>query len=126
MKDLIIKATKSTPYIEFSAKEHKMRIKGESYPENTYEFYEPIFRWLNEYFLKIESSINFFEFEIIYFNSSSSKVFMDIFDLLERFGENGRKIVVNWQYESENESSFEYGEEFAEEVNILDFNLVEI
>jgi len=126
VKDLIIKATKSTPYIEFSAKEHKMSIKGESYPENTYEFYEPIFRWLNEYFLKIESSINFFEFEIIYFNSSSSKVFMDIFDLLERFCESGKKIVVNWQYESENESSLEYGEEFAEEVNILDFNLVEI
>jgi hypothetical protein len=63
--------------------------------------------------------------EIIYFNSSSSKALMNFFDLLDEAVAAGRKIAVNWIYDAGNESALEYGEEFKEDLESLEFNLVE-
>ena len=60
-----------------------------------------------------------------YFNSSTSKILMDIFDIFEEASESGKNIVVNWLYDSDNEAVQEYGEEFAEDFENLKFNLVE-
>jgi hypothetical protein len=62
--------------------------------------------------------------EIIYFNSSSSKLFFDFFDLLEEASGNGKEIEVNWLYDGENESAEEAGEDFKEDFESLNFNLV--
>ena len=62
--------------------------------------------------------------EIIYFNSSSSKLFFDLFDLLEENNdENG--IEINWIYDEENESALEAGEDFIEDFENLKINLVQ-
>jgi hypothetical protein len=62
--------------------------------------------------------------EIIYFNSSSSKLFFDLFDLLEENMDKS-KIAVNWIYDKENESALETGEEFIEDFEDLQINLQE-
>lgn len=41
--------------------------------------------------------------EITYFNSSSSKLFFDMFDLLDE--NNNDELVINWIYDEENESA---------------------
>ena len=126
MEDLKIEATKHTPEISFYASKNLLEIKGESYPENTSEFYAPVFSWLEEYFKQLGDDSVTVNIEIIYFNSSSSKVLMNFFDLLEDESEKGKRIIVNWRYDKENESALEYGEEFQEDVESLVFNLVEI
>ena len=83
MENLIIEQTKSTPYIFFCAATGKLRIEGESYPENVIKFYTPVLEWLHDYFMtNVKDMV--LEFKIIYFNSSTSKVFLTIFDLLEQ------------------------------------------
>ena len=47
MENLIIEQTKSTPYIFFCAATGKLRIEGESYPENVIKFYTPVLEWLH-------------------------------------------------------------------------------
>lgn len=124
MNDLIIEPTKYTPKITFLFEERILEISGESYPENTAEFYFPVINWLNEFFelKKIQPvTVNFI---IQYFNSSSSKVFMDIFDLMDEKSKAGTKITVNWKYLEEDDNMLEYGEEFQEDVNHLQFNLI--
>lgn len=44
MKLLCIDGSKSTPQIDFNPETNQLRIKGQSYPENAYKFYEPIFQ----------------------------------------------------------------------------------
>ena len=61
--------------------------------------------------------------ELYYFNSSSSKVLMNFFEVLDKAAEQGCNITVNWIYEEEDEDSLEFGEEFAEDVDHLTFNL---
>jgi len=61
--------------------------------------------------------------EIIYFNSSSSKLFFDFFDLLDE-NRKGRELIVNWIYDEENESAEEAGEDFVEDFADLHIQLV--
>ena len=125
MENLNIEATKYTPKIVLNADEGLIEIRGKSYPENTFEFYEPMMKWVEEYFeccAKDETIVNM---EIIYFNSSSSKLFFDFFDLLDENRES-HKIIVNWIYDEENESAEEAGEDFIEDFEDLDIRLTKM
>jgi len=126
MENLIIEPTKCTPAINFNKKNNILEIKGESYPENTSQFYEPVFEWIEQYFHSINIEPVIINIEILYFNSSSSKVLMDLFDLCEEASNEGKSIEVNWRYHEENDMALEYGEEFKEDLEVLNFNLVQI
>ncbi|CAN2041167.1 SiaC family regulatory phosphoprotein domain-containing protein [Candidatus Magnetomoraceae bacterium gMMP-15] len=126
MENLNIESTECTPSIFFDFNNNTLKITGESYPENTSKFYEPIFNWLEEYLEQVKDQTVAMNIEIVYFNSSSSKILMDLFDMLEEEAEQEKNIVVNWYYDKENDMALEYGEEFKEDLESLTFNLVEI
>lgn len=125
MENLIIEETKYTPSINLNAGSGILELIGKSYPENTFEFYKPMMEWTEEYFNGNQQEETTVNLEIIYFNSSSSKLFFDFFDLLEESHNNGKKISVNWIYDEENEAALEAGEDFQEDFEDLKFNLVE-
>ena len=122
MELLKIEETKYTPEIIMNPQNGEISIKGKSYPENTFEFYEPVMKWLGDYFEAAQEK-TIINFEIVYFNSSSSKLFFDLFDLID---ENSSKsdIEINWIYDEENDSALEAGEDFKEDFENLNFNLV--
>jgi hypothetical protein len=126
MENLNITETKSTPKVELNSITNKHYFIGESYPENTKDFYAPIMIWLKEYLSELPSDIEAeFNFEIIYFNSSSSKALMDIFYLIDDYvADEEKSLSINWLYIEENEAAEEYGEEFAEDMECVPFNLV--
>ena len=126
MENLILEPTKSTPLVRFDAGAHSLEIKGESYPENAAKFYSPLFKWLDDYLEAKGGEQTEVNLEIIYFNSSSSKALMNFFDRLEEAAQAGKNIVVNWRYHEENETAQECGEEFMEDLEALNFNMVEI
>jgi len=125
MKTLQIEATKYTPEIALNAETHTLSIKGKSYPENTFEFYEPVIQWLGAYFEQEPLPLTTINMDIIYFNSSSSKLFFDLFDLVEEAQEKGQEIIVNWYYDAENESAQEAGEDFKEDFEDMAFNIIQ-
>ncbi len=122
MENLNIEETKYTPKIILDAS-GTISLVGKSYPENTFEFYAPIMRWIKEYFETSAASTTTVNLEITYFNSSSSKLFFDFFDLLDENNDN-HTIKINWIYDEENESSEEAGEDFIEDFEDLDIKLV--
>jgi hypothetical protein len=123
VENLTIKKTGTSPQIELNAQSNICSIVGESYSDHVYSFYEPVLEWLENYFASLESEA-IFNIELSYFNSSSSKVLMDIFDMCEDAAQEGKNITVNWYYEKDNDALEEYGEEFAEDVEKLKFNIV--
>lgn len=124
MENYLLEATKYTPLISFSASQNQLEISGESYPENTIKFFLPCFNWLKEYLDLVEGETIRLKMDLSYFNSSSSKVFMDIFDLLDAAGKEN-EIIINWYYDPEDEDSLEYGEDFKEDLKTVMFNLIE-
>lgn len=121
MNTLTLEATQYTPFISLDPA-GVLTITGKSYPENTFEFYKPVMAWLESYFDGSPADKTVLNMEIIYFNSSSSKLFFDLFDILD---ENREKcsIEVNWLYDADNESALEAGEDFIADFENLTINL---
>ena len=123
MDNLQIKATERSPEIDFRFDERVFAIKGESYPEDVSSFFGPVteklFAWLDQ----LSDAAVEFNFELIYFNSSSAKVILGIFDCMEDCASRGNKVVVNWCYDEEDDTMEELGEEFGEDLEHAKFNM---
>lgn len=124
MTKLYLEATKFTPEVLLDPDAKSIKFTGKSYPENTFAFYEPIVEWLRGFFEDPKNSV-VVEFDISYFNSSSSKLFFDLFDIFEEAVNNGSKLAIKWIYDSENDTAKEAGEDFKDDFEELDFALVE-
>lgn len=124
MDSLIIEGTQHTPSINMNAATGIISISGKSYPENTFHFYQPIMTWLLKFFASPPSPQTdiIVNMEIIYFNSGSSKLFFDFFDVFDAKKDN-HNITINWIYDSENISALEAGEDFIEDFVNLTINL---
>lgn len=119
MKSLFIEKTKSTPEIQFDLENYKLRIEGQSYPENAFKFYEPVFAWLDSHLRQIEQEVVLeIYFHMPYINTSSSKCVMMLLDKLENAYQEGQKIAVRWYYDIENETALECAEEFKEDLSV--------
>lgn len=123
MKNFLIENTKSTPYVEFKYEEKRMVFKGESYPENAYSFYEPIYNLIDEYFITFEELV--IDFELSYINTSSIKCLIILFDKLNENYENGKEIIINWYYNEENGFDYDMGQDFQMDLDIP-FNFISI
>lgn len=122
MDRIQIEATKSSPKIDFNPQTGILLIEGESYMENAFKFYKPLFDWINEFF-ELGTQIIQVDFRLSYLNTSSTKCVMDIIFQLEQVVEIGRKVKINWYYKSRN--ILECGEELQEDLEEnLEFNFL--
>ncbi|MFP4527826.1 MAG: DUF1987 domain-containing protein [Candidatus Kapaibacterium sp.] len=125
MENLNIKETGTTPEIVLDANSARLSFSGESYPENALDFYKKIFEWIKSFATAHKGGI-LVEFNLIYFNTSSSKAIMDILDILDGYHRSGAgEVTVKWYYQEEDEDILETGEEFAEGLE-LNFEFVSI
>jgi hypothetical protein len=124
MNNIQIEATERSPEIDFNFAENNFVMRGESYPEDVSEFYGEIIKQFNEYLTELESAEITFTFELIYFNSSTAKVLMGLFDQLDEIAEQGNKVIINWCFEADDDNMEELGEEFGEDLEHAEFNLV--
>jgi len=126
VEPLIIESAKSTPKVNFNMENRVLEIKGQSYPENSFKFYDPIFQWLDAFFAEIEDDgLIKLEISLPYINTSSSKCILMLLEKFEEAGNNGKNVCVNWSYDKENESEMECAQDFKEFVE-LEFNLIAI
>ncbi|WP_135078995.1 DUF1987 domain-containing protein [Terasakiella sp. SH-1] len=126
MDNIQIEATERSPEINFNFSENNFSIKGESYPEDVNEFFGPIIGKLENHVQELEGGNINFTFELIYFNSSTAKILMGLFDLLDEGAEKGNNIAIKWLFEEDDENMEELGEEYGEDLEHAQFELVEI
>lgn len=123
MENIFIEATESTPEVRFDYGKGELVLKGESYPENVTKFYGPVFDSLKSYLESSDADTVNFSFELIYFNSSSVKVIMNLFDMLEEAAEEGKSVNILWYYHEDDETIEEFGEEFSEDLECANFEM---
>ena len=117
MNNYFVEATKSSPAVAFDAGSGVLRLTGESYPENSFEFYAPLLAWLQE-FLDASPLPVRLELQLSYINTGTVKCLLDIFDQLEEAASNGRNVKIAWYYDPANERALETGEEFMEDLKV--------
>jgi hypothetical protein len=114
MDNLKIDSTQSTPSIHADAKAGTVEMRGDSYPENSFELFSPAMKWIENYLGDANRPLTL-NLHLLYLNTSSVKAMMDIFDILEEAHKSGRKVAVNWYYDEQNERVAELAEEFKED-----------
>ncbi|SEP97676.1 protein of unknown function [Pseudomonas sp. NFACC02] len=122
MDNFYIEATATSPEVDFRFDQHLLSMKGESYPENAAAFYAPIVQQLRAFLDAKEGVTITANIALAYFNSSSTKMLFSIFDALDQSAAAGNRIEVNWYYEEEDETIFEFGEELKADFTSIIFN----
>ncbi|HVI51254.1 MAG TPA: DUF1987 domain-containing protein [Candidatus Sulfotelmatobacter sp.] len=124
MQTITIAASERSPEVEFNFDEGVLKLKGESYPEDVAAFYGPLLTALDKWLSDLAEGAKIScDIELVYFNSSSAKALMNLLLLLEKAGAAGQSVVVNWYFNSDDDTMQEFGEDFSEDLNHVQFNL---
>lgn len=125
MENYVSENVLNAPRIFFDFRKNELLIHGESYPENAKEFFQPAIEWIKNYLDVVDPDVRItVNIDLVYYNSSSAKILMNIFDMLESAAQKGQNIIVNWIYDLRNVSALESGEDFQEEMDAVTFLLV--
>jgi len=114
--------TDMTPYVLIDEERRYMRLEGESYHENVFDFFVDISDWLGR-FLKTDFDEFTFDCELKYFNSSTVKLLLNMLLEMDR-SEGSDSITVNWITSKNNRIILECGEDFQEDLENLNFNII--
>ena len=118
MNNLIIEESVKTPAVSFAAESGVLELKGKSIPENSLEFYKPVFEWIDNYG-QDPSPKTELKVKLEYFNTSSSKCLLDVFRRLETINLSGKSSVkVSWYYDGDDEDMMEAGEDYGALVKV--------
>jgi hypothetical protein len=120
MKNLIIDSIQDSPYypaVNFDASTGICEIRGESYMEEAYKFYTPLLSWLKEFTIS-ESKPMTFNVKLTYFNTNSSRLLLDIFDILKKSEDSGNSVKLNWYYETDDPDIMDEVEDFEIETGL--------
>lgn len=120
MNDIIIEAQPEAPYypiVSCISEEGQCTIEGESYMEEAYKFYMPILDWIKDYTQSKQKPLTI-NFKLTYFNTSSSRLILDLLDLLAHAIKSGCKVSVNWYYDTEDPDMKDEIEDFEIESGV--------
>ena len=101
--------------IIYNEDEGLLKISGSSHYENAVEFYKPILDLLKTQIQKYPNKKITLEFCLEYYNTSSSRRFLEMFDILENHHKNGGEAEVKWYHEPEDIDTLESGLDYASE-----------
>lgn len=115
-----LKGTNETPEILLDRKKGFMKFSGRSLPENAKAFYSEIKDWVHWYAQDpLQGTHVVFVFD--YFNTASSKMILEVLDIIKTIEEKDNTLVIDWHYLADDDDMMEAGEDFAE-IAELKFN----
>ncbi len=122
--EVIIKTqTPKTPEVKIV--DNILSIKGRGMPDNSKEYWDGIFKWLDKHIPSIIKQQNDFilDFSIEYFNIPFSKYCLDFLKYFEKLTiDENFKVSIVWNYEENDEDMLEAGKDFQAIFN-MPFNL---
>lgn len=114
MERFTIAAKNITPFIDLNPDSRTFLFQGESYPENVLAFYRPVLDWMRNYFQTLTSGeTTQVQVALRYMNTSSTKIFMNIFDLLQNAHNEGKPVNITWFYHRDDDLIREMGEDLS-------------
>jgi hypothetical protein len=117
MEKLIIQEElKNCPGIIYYPDDNTLEISGRSIPENPELIFRRLDEWITSHFENNQSLIVNIKLE--YINSGSSKYLYEILKKLSGYATSGKKLVIKWLYEEDDEAMLELGEHYRDTAGI--------
>ncbi|MBF0192321.1 MAG: DUF1987 domain-containing protein [Magnetococcales bacterium] len=124
MEHIKLEPTKRSPGIDFDFASGIFSMSGESYPEDVNKFFGPLIGQLKGYLSAARGATIRFSFDLIYFNSTTAKVVMGLFEMLDEAAEAGNTVTITWFFAADDSNMEELGEEFSEDLEHASFEMV--
>lgn len=129
MDSLLIHPTHNSPFVSLNAQKGELKISGDSRPENSQEFFDPLMQWLSNFKSYAEHHLPATNLTLTvaldYFNSSSAKCLFDFIFHYSELRNLGHSTTILWQYESDDDDVLEAGQDLSEMLGI-EFDFVPI
>lgn len=122
MEVLSIKGSHETPEVLLDKDAGQFSITGKSLPEDVKEFYNPLINWINEYATSPNPETTL-KVKMDYFNTASSKMILEIFEIMKEIQDAGHKVSIDWYYQEDDEDMQDAGEDYADIVEVP-FNFI--
>lgn len=116
-KDLIIGSTRTTLGIEFLNSKGVLRLSGDSFPENAADFFQPLLQWVKDY-VRVPHEQTKVEFQVKYFNTSSSRYIFQIMEILHAFEGQGNAVQVVWISHGQDDDMLDTWRELMDELEM--------
>lgn len=117
MKNFKVDETPKTPSIEGSTENGEVIIKGRCLPEDARIFFGPFFDWMDDFIYQTPGNINV-RFDLVYFNTSASKMILDIIKRIASVREQ-KDVSATWVYEEDDMEMMEVGLDYQNLVGDL-------
>ena len=124
MQDLYIAAERDKPEVDFKFSQHRLALRGESFPENALAFYGPVVSALMEYLGGTRDQDIVVDIELRYFNSSSTKILLNIFRMFDQASSNDNTVHLNWVHDPDDDTVLEFGNDIAQDYITLHYTAV--
>jgi len=102
MNNLVIAQTTSGffkyPEINFNAESGVCLIKGESFMENSKDFYADINKWMLDFHKTSNDKPIKLIIQLSYFNTSSSKMLYELLKILQEIHDAGQEVTIDWHF----------------------------
>jgi len=118
-----IEGTGHAPEVILDFQNHSFSLRGMSYLEDVKSFYTPILEQLEAHMSALDGADITFTVDLNYLNSSSARIMLRLFDLMDATAERGNVVSVVWRHADDDDSMEEQGEEFGEDLVHADFKL---
>jgi len=113
MDSLIISNTIRTAGVIFDAEKAHLFLRGNSIPENSDGFYQPLHDWVEQFKQVHEGKVTFRVF-MTYFNTASIRHIIGIMKkLIQKYGND---LTIEWAYEKGDEEIRDRGQDLSEVV----------
>lgn len=119
---LIFEQSVDTPGVDLDPSTGVCEFTGKSFPADVTAFYQPVIDWINEY-SKNPCAKTVVNLKLDYFNTASSKILLEMFNLWETLYKNGNDVTINWHYPDDDEDMEQTGQEYSE-LLMLPFNKI--
>jgi hypothetical protein len=119
---LVIEEERHTPRIVIDPDKNVFEISGKSFPEDSKQFYKPVFEWLDNNFSRLPRSVDF-KFNLFYVSSSSIIAIKQLLMKLKEVRQKGVDVRILWHYDADDEDIRKTGEDYVK-VTDLDFHFI--
>jgi methylthioribose-1-phosphate isomerase len=114
MENLIIASTLKSPGVTFNTN-GDLLIAGKSIPEDSNNYYKPLFAWLEEFKKTSPTAINL-TLKLEYMNTSSVRIILKFLQNLVAMSKENVKLKITWVYDFDDDDICEQGEIIQESI----------
>jgi hypothetical protein len=115
--DLNIPKSEDTPEIRSDLNRGTLSVSGRSFPENAYQFYQPLLQWVREFTDEHPRKPLEVHLDLDYFNSSSGRFILEMLTTLEQQDPRSH-YHIKWYSDSNDELMMEKGQELQSLVDL--------